>query len=399
MKVLIDLRALQSGNISGVEIYVRHITNILCTSFPNDQFFLWTNSESPLPPDFPEFSFPNSIRIHTSFSNRILLISSALFRRPYIDRLVQKEARKKEKISSSESFDVVFIPDPRPAPSSPKVAKVILVHDLSPLHFARTFSLKTRIWHKFLRLKKEMNESYRICTPSHFTKDDIQKCFHIPGEKITVIGAGVSEYLHPISDPIELDIVRKKYHLPHNFFLSLSTLEPRKNLANLVEAFLRFQRRCDVKNCALVIAGKENPRIFSKIHLQKSSSLIFSGFIDEEDKSVLYSAAKAFIMPSFFEGFGLPVLEAMACGTPILSSNASSLPEVYGDAALSFDPSSVTEISRAIETIYCNRNAQKELSQKALRRSHLENFSWKTVGRKLMHIFEEARSQQSVVRN
>ncbi len=395
MKVLCDLRALQSGNASGVETYTENILHALISASPDMTFILWTNSRKPLPEHFPKFDYPNAFHVHTRICSSFLNLSSYFLRRPHIDRIVASKAVRLGLFKKGEHFDVFFVPDPRPSPSSPLCRKVSLFHDLSPIHFQETFSQKTRFWHHLLRMKKEAEEASRICTPSRFTKEDIHHEFRIPEEKITVIGAGAAEHLRPIEDPVELDAVRKKYGIPPNFILTLSTLEPRKNLENLIEAFFRFQKRSGEKNLKLVIAGKKTPNIFSDIHFPESQALIFPGFIEEADKAALYSAAKMFVYPSYFEGFGLPVLEAMKCGTPVLSSSSSSLPEVYGDAAKEFDPYSVTEISQAIETVYMNVGAQEELRRKGLERSSSPNYSWSVVGEKLMTVFHEVLKNEN----
>lgn len=380
MNIVIDLRALQSGNISGVEVFTEHITRALIAEFPEWSFYLWTNSQKSLPESFPEFAAPNAIRIHTKWSNKLLLLLSAFFRKPALERKLLRKIRHIN--PECKQIDCFLIPDPRPTPLSKKCPKVMVVHDLSPLHFPKNFSLKTRLWHFLLRWKKEIAEATAILTPSHFTKKDVQHHFQIPAEKVTVVGAGVSERIRPVTDTVELEEIKKKYQLPDTFFLTLSTLEPRKNLQNLLEAFLRFRQKHQEENLKLVVAGKANSTIFRSIALKENPAVYFPGFIEETDKAAIFSLATAFLYPSFFEGFGLPVLEAMACGTPIMSSNAAALPEVYGDAALDFSPAEISEMIEEMEHFYASPNIHKKLAAAALARAQLPQFFWSTIAQK-----------------
>ncbi len=387
MNILVDLRSLQTEHVSGVTVFGENLVQNLCEHYPEERFYLWTNSLTSLPESFSDISFPNATHIHTKIPNIILTLLSSLFRIPKIDTLVKKQIKKMD--GEIVEFDIAFIPDPRPFPVSTKCKKVCLFHDLSPLHFPQTFSLKTRIWHRLVRFTKEARESTHIFTPSRHTKDDIVQELGVSSEKISVIGAGVSEALRPITDDMEKEAVRKKYKLPENFFLTLSTLEPRKNISALIEAFCRFQKIHDTEDFFLVIAGTADPKIFAHMHIADHPNILFPGHIEETEKAALFSSAIAFVYPSLFEGFGMPVLEAMACGVPVLSSQKASLPEVYGDAALSFDPTSISDMTDALENMYVRKNMRKELREKGFQRASSPQFHWTTVARKVMAICAE----------
>src|SRR6185295_6455748 len=133
--ILIDLRALQSGKISGVEVFTVNLVRELCTKMPETHFFLWTNSKALLPKNFPEFPFPNAERLHTEFSNIFLSLRSALFRAPKIDLLLTKVLREKNLLQENDSLEIILVPDPRPTPISPQCKKIIIFHDLSPFYF------------------------------------------------------------------------------------------------------------------------------------------------------------------------------------------------------------------------------------------------------------------------
>jgi glycosyltransferase involved in cell wall biosynthesis len=201
------------------------------------------------------------------------------------------------------------------------------------------------------------------------------KHYQIPLEKITVAPLAAGDDLKPIKNLAELKRVQKKYNLPECFILTLSTLEPRKNLATLLRAFEKITD----PNLRLVVAGSGNPKIFSAPSLfTRDPRVHFCGAIAKEDRSALYSLAKIFVMPSLEEGFGLPVLEAMACGVPVVASNISSLPEVVGTAGLLVNPNNADEIANALKKILANAQLQKTLQGKSLERA--KKFSWeKTV--------------------
>jgi len=254
---------------------------------------------------------------------------------------------------------------------------MMIIHDLSFIHFKDTFSLKSRFWHKILRVKKEISESKRIFTPSEFTKNDIKNTLKINAKKIKIIYEGGGENFAKKSQK-KIEKIRKKYNLPNKFLLSLSTLEKRKNLKTLIKAFLKSS----CKDLYLVLAGQKNNSIFAELNLPKNERVIFTGFIPEEDKNALYSASFAFIFPSLFEGFGLPLLEAMASGVPVLCSNTSSMPEVVGNSALLFNPLKKEDISVKIEKIYTDAELRKNLIQKGLNRA--KEFSWESSAKKIL---------------
>jgi glycosyltransferase involved in cell wall biosynthesis len=323
------------------------------------KFFLWTNSHKKLP-KMPKF---NAKIIHTKIPNRLLNLSMSLFRYPKVEDLIDVD------------IDAVFLPDLRPCPTKHK--KYITIHDLSFIHFKDTFSLKSRFWHKILRVKKEISESKRIFTPSEFTKNDIKNTLKINAKKIKIIYEGGGENFAKKSQK-KIEKIRKKYNLPNKFLLSLSTLEKRKNLKTLIKAFLKSS----CKDLYLVLAGQKNNSIFAELNLPKNERVIFTGFIPEEDKNALYSASFAFIFPSLFEGFGLPLLEAMASGVPVLCSNTSSMPEVVGNSALLFNPLKKEDISVKIEKIYTDAELRKNLIQKGLNRA--KEFSWESSAKKIL---------------
>jgi glycosyltransferase involved in cell wall biosynthesis len=389
MNILIDLRALQQGKTSGVEVFVEQFTRALCQNDSDSTFFLWTNSKTPLLKTFPKFDFSNTRRVHTNIPNRLLTFSTSLFRFPAINDLVETECMKNSILSWDQHFSVALFPDPRPAPIIENCKKICVIHDLTPIHFPKFFRWKTRFFHKLLRLKKEIKESSHVFTPSEFTKTDLAKTLKVSQEKITTIGCGSASKIKRIDYETASSLVREKYSLPQNFFLFLGTLEKRKNLHFLLHAFDIFRARNGKESWNLVIAGETNADIFPHHELPEIAGVHFIGFVEEKDKSALYSLAKVFVFPSLFEGFGIPVLEAMQAGCPIIASKFSSLPEVYAKAGIGIDPTSVESLVRAMNKLFHNPELLEEFSQKALTRSKEEEFYWDTVAKKALSAIQE----------
>lgn len=376
MTIAIDLRPLLGENVSGVKTYIRNLVPLLLSlSSRKHRFILFVNAFNKKATQRVLRSFHglSAHTVSTHVPNTILNILLALFRWPKLDRLI------------GQPIDLFFVPDPRPIALSRGVKRVTTFHDLSFAHLPRMFSLRSRFFHFLSRPRLQAQESDRILAVSAFTKRDLQKTYGIQAGKIVVTHEGVSEMIRRVTQESALQAVRKKYALPEHFFLSLSALEPRKNLQTLFKAFHRFREKTQ-SDMHLVIAGKKDPRIFQDPHLEKISGVHFAGFIDEEDKASVFSCAQAFITVSYFEGFGLPVVEAMRCGVPVIAANAGALPEICGKAAFLVDPFDVDAIANACAHM-SSPIVQQEFQKKALQRA--EHFTWKKTAQKTLRAFEQ----------
>ncbi|MFC1755619.1 glycosyltransferase family 4 protein, partial [Thermoproteota archaeon] len=235
----------------------------------------------------------------------------------------------------------------------------------------------------------------RIIADSQNTKNDILKYYGADEEKIKVVHLAPDKVYKPIQEKELLDKVRAKYNLISNTIFSIGIIEPRKNIANLLEAFkiLKESYGLDYK---LAIAGSKGKNgdlpyneVFHKVkELGLEKDVIFLGFVPREDVPLLYNIADLFAFPSLYEGFGLPVLEAMACGTPVVTSNISSLPEVAQDAALLVDPYNVGELAKAMQRVLTDKALQTQLCEKGL--AQARKFSWEKTAKKIISIYEEA---------
>ena len=228
-----------------------------------------------------------------------------------------------------------------------------------------------------------------ILTISESAKSDIIKYFNVDEKKIEIVTPGIDleKYLHNYTD-MELENVRKKYKLPENYILYLGTIEPRKNIERTIKAFIKYKK--EVKDdLKFVIVGGKGWKYDNIMKLIESmgTDIILTGYIDEEDKIPIYKLAQLFAFPSLYEGFGMPVLEAMAAGVPVVTSNVSSLPEVAGDAAILVDPLNEDEIFEAYKKILSDKKLQLEMIEKGLEQA--KKFEWKESAKVLEQIYEK----------
>ena len=373
MTIAIDVRPLMGGNTSGVEIYIRQLLIHLFEMDKKNSYILFLNSRKNEKALLNVFKGYDVKIVHTRYPNKLFNVFLTFLRWPKLDKLIEKRCKRKP--------EVFLVPDLRPTPLSKGTKKITVVHDLAYEHYPQFFSWRTKLWYKLINPRKEIRESTKIIAVSKYTKEDIVQTYKTEDDKISVIHEGVHQDFGRNVTKEKKEQVRKKYHLPKKFFLFLSTLEPRKNIHNLRQAFQQFKEE-ETNDISLVIAGKANHRIFSRTSHQKNDHTLFPGFIAEEDKATLYSLAEAFIYPSIFEGFGLPLLEAMKSETPIITSNVSSIPEIVQDAALLTNPHKPDEIAHAMKKVL-QPEVQKELRKKMSER--IKGFSWgkcasKTLG-------------------
>ena len=216
------------------------------------------------------------------------------------------------------------------------------------------------------RLKKIVRSGTHIIADSKSTKNDLMEIYHLPSDRITVIYPGLSEFYKPQSKK-EIDRVKSKYNLPDKFVLSVGTQEPRKNLERLTQAV-------ETLDLPHVLVGKHGWG-------DKTQTL---GFVPDTDLPAIYAASSVFAYPSLYEGFGFPVLEAMACGTPVVTSNISSLPEVAGEASVLVDPEEVVSIARGIKKALSERD---ELIKKGYAQSKL--FTWAATAKQTLEVYEK----------
>ncbi|MGV0024197.1 glycosyltransferase family 4 protein [Phormidesmis priestleyi] len=271
---------------------------------------------------------------------------------------------------------------------------IFTMHDLIPIKFPQYFKYREsrHLKNAIHRIRKE--QDYVICV-SEATKQDFCTLFSMNPDRIFIVSNGVGEAFYPAMDEATIATTTQKYQIPQSpYILSLATLEPRKNLDFLVRGFLKYVRETHDQDTCLVLVGTlgwKYDRIFEslpEIDPKLRSRIILTDYIPDQDLSAIYSGASVFVYPSLYEGFGLPPLEAMQCGTPVITSNTSSLPEVVGDAGIMIDPHQEDELCQALSKVLNSAELRSEMSQKSLQRA--SQFSWKKCAEQTAEIYQIA---------
>jgi len=267
---------------------------------------------------------------------------------------------------------------------------VATIHDLSFEHLPQMYTPRER-WLFKLAIGYTARRAARILTVSEYSARDILATYRVPPERVVVTPEGVSALFVPVRDPACLQAVRHRYGIAREYILSVGSLQPRKNLVRLIRAYINLRRRDDDLDHQLVIVGKKGWLYQDIFRAARQSpfaqDIIFTGYVPEEDLPALYSGATVFVYPSLFEGFGLPVLEAMACGVPVITSYSSSLPEVVGEAAILVNPYDERAIEAALQRAVWDAELRRELSERGLRRA--QQFSWKRTAELTLRAYEE----------
>ncbi|HLD10656.1 MAG TPA: glycosyltransferase family 1 protein [Candidatus Nanoarchaeia archaeon] len=268
-----------------------------------------------------------------------------------------------------------------------KYKKIVTIYDMTPLVVKDKQEFSRKI--KYYILKYFVKRVNRIITCSENSKQDIINFFKVSPDKVSVIYlASNKEYgqltkKETNSKLIKYNLVNKKY------IFYVGNLEKHKNVEGLIESFNLISKKN--KDLILVLGGKKgwgyediNKKI---IELDLSDKIIFTGYVDEKDLPALYNGASLFVYPSYYEGFGLPPLEAMSCGCPVITSNTSSLPEVVGDAGIMVDPNNVDELAKQMERVLTDEKLRKEMIKKGLKQA--KKFSWEKCARETLKVYEE----------
>jgi glycosyltransferase involved in cell wall biosynthesis len=288
-----------------------------------------------------------------------------------------------------EGIDLFHAPHYVLPPLTP-CKSVVTIHDCIHLRFPQY--LPNRLAYAYARssLWFATHRSNRVLTVSEASKRDILRYFRVPEGKIDVIYNAIDERFGEPPAPEEIERVRDRYQLNAPYILYAGNIKPHKNLERLIEAF-HMLRRGDLEHVKMLIIGDEISKYATlrrAVHKYKLHKHVrFFGFVPDKTLAVLYRLARAFVFPSLYEGFGLPPLEAMASGTPVITSNLSSLPEVVGDAALLIDPYDADAIADAMRRVLLDSDLREDLRHRGLRR--VPEFSWDRSVRRVREIYEE----------
>jgi glycosyltransferase involved in cell wall biosynthesis len=287
--------------------------------------------------------------------------------------------------------DVFFSPNhyaPRFCPIPSVICIMDLWHHRHPEQFCQKDLYQLIRWEAY-----SMRQAKKIIAISEFTKEEIIKFHGLPEERIVIAYPGLGQEIKKLRNK-EIEDVKRKYGIEGAYLLYLGTLQPKKNLIHLIEAFYILYTKYKILNTSLVVAGKKGwlyEQVFEKVkELRVESKVVFTDYVPEEDKSVLIAGSQCFVLPSLYEGFGIPVLEAMAIGVPVAISNVSSLPEVGGEAAFYFDPERPESIAETIAEVLKLNQEEKE---KVIRVGKIQakKFTWEKCAKRILETFQPER--------
>ena len=381
MRIGIDVRCLAEGRRTGVEEYTLNFLDNLFSLDTRNEYVLFFNSFKNSKVDFSWLEkYPNVSLRKFRFPNKVLNFLLWYLNWPKLDKLIG-------------GADIFFMPNIGFGSVSKGSKLIVTMHDLSFERYPETFSWKRRLWHMFINPKRICQQADRIIAVSESTKNDIVKTYGIDETRIRIIYSGISEKFC-VLDRNNYGLIRtkEKYGLPYKFILYLGTIEPRKNIVGIVRAYGELQKWAEknkqeeILKYKLIIAGSRgwlSEKIFREISKSESKENIgVLNFVEEEDKEFVLNLAALFVYPSFFEGFGFPPLESMACGVPVVASNNSSLPEVVGNGGILIDPGKPDEIFQAMREILNNGELKGNLVSKGLAQS--KKFSWKKAAEEFL---------------
>jgi glycosyltransferase involved in cell wall biosynthesis len=352
---------------TGIGSYTSHLLHSLADLTREEEFVLFTDKPVPLPG-------PNFTNEVIAVRKRILW---TLFSLP-----LRLRRRPVDLFHGTANFEL---------PPTRQCRLVSTVHDLIPLHFPELVSKKFYLLFRAL-IGRTIGRSDRVITDSEYSRRDILERFPVPEEKVTVIPLAPHPRFRAVDDTGGDDSIRRRYALPRRYVLFVGVFEPRKNIPLLVDAFVSFRRRFEVGDdfqLALVGgAGYRGEEIAKEIRnrgLEPAVRLL--GYVPDEDLPALYRQADLLVVPSMYEGFGLPALEAMACGAPVLAADRSSLPEVVGPSGRLFAPGDPDLLADQMAQILSSDETRAEMSARGRERAAL--FTWEETASRTLRVYRE----------
>lgn len=377
MRVLIDVKLLGKGGTTGVSGYAKEVVSGLLSGTKHEYRLFYNGySMNPLPQEW--LSNPKVSVLNWHIPNKLFHLTTRLFNFP--------------SLAKQKNIDLVFSPHFHILPSG-DIPRVVTFHDLSFIHYPQFFSPKQRVWHWWQNYATQARQATHIVAVSEYTKADLVNILKIPPEKITVIYSGIGKEFKKISqdDPVLLQY-KLKQNLHKPFFLFVGTLEPRKNIPTLIKAFALLKQNPQFKNFELIIVGRPGYKA-SEVYAEVNRSgcaedIRFLNNVSDEQRPILYNLSHAFVFPTFFEGFGFPPLEAQACGTPVVASDRTSLPEILGDTALYFNPWKTAELAQQMERVATDPKLRQTLIQQGL--ANAKKFTWQKAAKQLDEVFRHS---------
>lgn len=379
LTVLFDAGPLVNGEKSGIGQYASRLIDTLAGANPDillvGHYFNFLGRKQPILPRHPNLIYKESKII----PGKVLSVCRRFgFQLPF-------------ELFIKSRGDIALFPNFVSLPCVLPIKKVIIIHDLIfDSHPQYLQPANQKFLQKFV--PKSLISAARVITISRNTKKEIVDKYKYPQDKIAIITPAVDQKVFKPLAKEKVEMVLRKYKINKPYILSVGTIEPRKNLVGVLDAFEKLP--AEIKNSyALVLTGGKgwlDDEINQKYNeLAKNYSVIKTGYVENDELPALYSGASVFVFPSFYEGFGIPPLEAMACGTPVITSNNSSLPEVAGDAAIMIDADNTSVLTKEIVRVLENSKLASELSGKGI--AQAKGFSWDQSAKELLQLLENLK--------
>lgn len=366
MKIAVNTRLVIKNKMDGIGLFTWQTFSLLAKQHPEIDFYFIFDRK-------PDEEFITAKNIHPII---IRPITRHIYVFPYWYQIALKNVLKKLKPDIFIATDGMF-------PLNSNIKTLAIIHDLNFEHHPELLPKNVLNYYKkyFPKFAQQANQ---IATVSEFSKNDIVQTYKIEASKISVVFNGASKKFKPISE-VEKQIVKDKFTEGVNYFLFVGTIHPRKNVPMLLKAFNQYKLESG-SSLKLLIAGKkmwsnaETTQLLNELEHKKD--IVFTGRVNDKELAQLTAAAKAITYIPIFEGFGIPLLEGMQCGVPVITSNITSMPEVVGSAGILVNPFNQNEIAQAMQKITTNNNFHKELSSKSILQA--TKFSWEKTAQLVM---------------
>ncbi len=365
LRIAVNTRLLIRNRLEGIGWFTFETLKRITTSHPEVEFYFLFDRE-------PDASFLFGTNVHP-------VVIGPPARHPVLFVLWFEWSVKR--VLRSLKPDLFLSPDGYLSLSS-RTPSLAVMHDLNFEHFPADLPIAARLHYRWF-FPRFAAKAARIATVSQFSKDDIVLQYKVSPEKVDVVYNGANEAFKPIENA-EIEQIRNKYTQGEPYFLFVGSLHPRKNLARLFKAYDLFRSQSNRKVKLLIVGEKKwwtKPISEAFNGMRCKEEVVFCGRLNSAELRLVTAAALGITYVSYFEGFGIPILEAFRSGVPVITSNVTSMPEVAGNAALFVDPYDVTSIAQAMETLACNDNLQKELIAKGFERA--KDFSWDKTAQNL----------------
>lgn len=371
MRIAVNTRLLLKNKLEGIGWYTLETLSRIVKSHPEHEFYFLFDR-----PYSQEFIFAENVHpivINPPTRHPILWYL-------WFEHRIPRVLKKLE-------VDLFLSPDGFLSLSN-NTPSIAVIHDINFKHHPKDLKYLHRIFYNYF-FKKYAQKADRIITVSDFSKTDICNSYQIDPSKIDVTLNGVNNNFHPIGLDQQI-VVRKKYSEGKDYFLFVGALHPRKNISRLLQAFDEFKKNTKSSNKLLIVGAKMwwNKTLQTSFEEMKhKNDVIFTGRKSPEELNQLYASALAFCFVPYFEGFGIPIVEAMKCACPVITSNITAMPEIAGDAALLVDPFDTNEITQAMIKLNGNNELRSELSARG--QMHAQHFNWNTTAQTLWESIEK----------